>query len=228
MINNATVIKKRWSDFEIATLRSAYESGLRTKQIARRLNRSWDSVNKALDRFEVRTHQRKPLQFPKTGSLPHLVYKQQLPLNHKQLENIVQKAFIRSKHVKRTPCHHVLIHVLGLGKSMLLGTMPSIPSSGLRLEDLSPPLPLELQSTQSFMPKNFEEVIQWIQIDSGIEIIKTIYPGHQPFYSIKDLSGYFSKFQHSLLSQSQILMLINKYRKNIGLKVFDIHDIIYK
>ncbi len=227
-MNDVKNVKKKWSDFEITALRSSYEAGLRTKQIARRLNRSWDSVNKALSRFSIRTPQRTAINFPKTGTLPQLVCQKQLPLDPDRLWKFVKDAFKQPGYMKHAPSHNSLIVALGLEKLDPLGKLPMDKSRLFRLENLSSPLPIELEGVQNLMPKNFDEVIQWVQANSGVEITKTICPGHHPFYSIRDPRGQFNHFQHSLLSQSQVLVLINKYRKNIGLKIIDIHDILYK
>jgi len=225
MMNPTTSLKKRWSDFEVEALRSAYESGLRTKQIAKRLNRSQDSVNKALSRFSVRCPQTKSCSFPKKGTLPHLIYEKRLPLNPERLEKMIKAALPIHFHLPLGPASSILMQVLNPRGHDLLKVNSSIQ---LRLTDIVGSNFLDLQGSQNFMPQSFEEVIQWVQVHCGVEITKVLYPGHLPFYSFKDSQGLFSHLQNTLFSQQQVLLLINKYRKNIGLKILNINDILYK
>jgi hypothetical protein len=231
---------KTWTQREYHFLEKAYAEGLAISSIARKLERSPSSINKALSRFNIRkiyARQKSILR----GSLGKISYSSLhlYPLATLPYSDHNEFCFFQKNKYK--------FHLMKSVSSYILNPFPK-PAQDIHLESLIDslysPLSNRIDKLFTFFPfeeissnnivhsirprlnsdieVDFPTVLSWLEKEAGI--LATLAQGSKTLYRFKNLpKDVHTPCSHA--SKGQVALLVNQLRKKRGLIPFEIHGI---
>ncbi len=190
-------MRRNWTTKEVEELRNLYKKGFSAPEIARVLKRSYQSVNRALSRYDLRGEIKETQKEFFSVSAPMVsLGNTLLPLRYEKINPLSVSSQVQS-----------LSYL-----SPLFPLSPKRKKLNIKIEKSQP-----VQSKEKHLYGALKEEITWAHAKTPLRILPVKKTAGLTFYYVRDLTNLDSKHY---LTKVALLKLLNTHRKKMDLPLY--------